>query len=503
MYIGPQREKRQSSPIRVVFLLLLIFAGLYIYALIKQEHIENPFEPTPIPPTPTRSALSYADEAKELYQQGKLAQAIIAYEQAITLDPDDVLLYIPKARLLALEGRTIEAVRCADQAIEMAPENSRAWAVRGMAHDWNGDVPEAIDDCKRAIELDPTYAEAYAYLAEAYADVNRWVDAVEVAQTALQLDDRSVDAHRNYGYVLEDQGNYWEAVEQYERALELHPNLTYIHIAVGWNYVTLGDHDAAISSFQRAIDINPNDARIYYELGRMYIAIGEYEQAETYCQQAVETDVEYGQGFGCLAISYYRRRNYESAAENFESAIELECVAAWKQAESFYITIEDMTGETEGPSSEIAARGEFAPSENDQDILQAALAPLKDEEEAGADIQGAVTLDAQAGKYTVKLEGLPSLEWGRAYVGWFKGVDALSGAPLNTGALKIKDGSVETEFEVTWVQGPPIEYFYTLGLSYFYMAECEKSYPLFEAALQMDPDDANALDGIKLCQETE
>jgi len=65
------------------------------------------------------------------------------------------------------------------------------------------------------------------------------------------------------------------------------------------------------------------------------------------------------------------------------------------------------------------------------------------------------------------------------------------------------DGSLEAELETGWVEGPRIEYFYTLGLAYFYKAECEKAYPLFDAALQIDPEEINALDGIQLCQEVE
>ena len=94
MYLEPtiRRKKRRSSPLRVMFLLMLISAGIYVYALIQQEQIESPFIPTP---TPTRAALSYAAEAEELYLQGKLAEAIVAYEQAIALEPDGVLLHGP------------------------------------------------------------------------------------------------------------------------------------------------------------------------------------------------------------------------------------------------------------------------------------------------------------------------------------------------------------------------------------------------------------------------
>jgi len=484
-----------------MFLLMLISAGIYVYAMIKQEHIESPFVPTPVP---TRSALSYAAEAEELYLQGKLTEAIIAYEQAIALEPGDVLLYIPLARLLALEGRTVEAMRRARRATEMAPENARAWAVMGMAYDWNGDVPEAIDACKRAIELDPTYAEGYAYLAEAYADAVRWADATEAAQIALQLDDHSVDTHRNYGYVLEMQGNYWEALEAYERALEIHPNLAYIHIAAGRDHRALGDFDAAVRSFQRATEVDPNNAEAYDQLGWTYFNLGEYEQAETYHEQAVEADPEFGQALGHLAITYWVRRNYESAIPNFERAIELEFAAARQKAEVFYITIEDLGSDTPGPSPNVVVRGDFVPtSTGKQDTLRAALTP-KEGDEAWVNAGGTVTFDTRTGKYTVEMKGLPRLEYGRAYVGWFDGINALSGDPLSSGQLRPEaNGNLKVEIEATWVEGPAIEYFYTLGLAYFYMAECEKSYPLFDAALQIDPQEVNALEGIRLCQATE
>ena len=91
-----------------------------------------------------------------------------------------------------------------------------------------------------------------------------------------------------------------------------------------------------------------------------------------------------------------------------------------------------------------------------------------------------------------------------SYVGWFGGVNTLSEEPVSTGRLRVQgDGRVEAQLETGWVAGPRIEYFYTLGLAYFYMAECEQSYPLFEAALEIEPEEVNALEGIRLCQEAE
>jgi tetratricopeptide (TPR) repeat protein len=44
-----------------------------------------------------------------------------------------------------------------------------------------------------------------------------------------------------------------------------------------------------------------------------------------------------------------------------------------------------------------------------------------------------------------------------------------------------------------------IEYYYTLGLAYFYLDKCNLAMPLFQKALAIDPNEQNAHSGINLC----
>jgi tetratricopeptide (TPR) repeat protein len=486
--------------VRVLILLILIGVGIYVLIQVKQERVETPFTPTP---TPTRTAASYVFEAEDLYRAGDLKGAIATYERAIELGFNSVDTEIALTRLLTLEGHIIEAVHRAEEAVDAAPENARAWAILGMAYDWHGEVEQAIAACQRALELAPDYAEAHAYLAEAYADDGDWLKATESAEKALELDDQSVDVQRNYGYVMEVQGNYTRAIEAYEQGLAIHPNLAYLHIAVGKNYMALGNYDAALASFEKATQVDPTSAEAYYRLGRAHYDAGEPDRAQEYLETATEADPRFGPAFGYLAFTYWSRRNYEDAIPQLERAIMLESWAARRQAREFIISLEDRQGEPLTPSSDVVMRGDFAPvSLEHTDVIEASLTPT-DEEQAWQGAAGSVTLDTRTGVYTLTLEAMLAARRGQAYVGWFDGVNTLSGEPLNTGYLSLDGTELEVQFEATWVAGPRIDYFYTLGLAHFFLDECDKAYPLFEAALQIDPDDANALKGVQLCNQAE
>ncbi len=500
MYIGSPPRRRRSSPWRVLTLLVLIGISLYVLVQVLQDPAEPAYVLAPTA-TPTPTAQSYVAEAEELYWQGDLKEAIVAYERALEVDPTQVEASIALARLLVIEGRTLEAVQRAEQAVEQAPDSAEAWAVLGMAYDWRGQIQRAVEACQRAVELGPEYADAHACLAEAYVDAQRWALARETAETALALDSDSVDVQRNHGYVMEVLGDYREALRSYKRALEIHPRLAYIHIAVGNNYLALGQFDAAVESFQRAAEIDPQSPRAFHRLGRTHYERGELSKAQTYLDQAIEADPEFGPAFGYLGFTNWSRRNYEDAIPSLQRAIMLELMASRRRVHRFFITVEDRSGQLAAPSSSAVMTGDFTPlTLRDPDMLRASLTPVGAEERwQGA--RGSVTLDTRTGAYTVTLEAMPETRPNDAYVGWFGGLNALSGRPLNTGHLSLSAGGVEAAFEATWVEGPRIDYFYTLGLAHFYMAECEEAYPLFEAALQIDPEDRNALEGIRMCDQ--
>ncbi len=329
---GPPRRRSGSNPIRVLILLVLIVAGLYIIT-VKPETIPQPFQLTP---TPTRTPASYAAEAEIHYWEGKLDQAIDVYEEAIRRDPTVVEAYVPLVRLLTFRSRLDEALDYADTALFVDPDHGAARAIRAMLLDWKSTVVadeglegeatdlliEALNEVNKAIEADPSSAEAYAYQAEILFDLGRYDEADEAIDNALLIDSDSLDAQRIAGYLMEFRGYRAQAIEHYKEAIRLHPKLAMLYQALGRTSIGAGEIDLAMDSLETALELEPDNPEYLYWLGYTHFAIGGPDLAADYFKQALEIQPDYSAARCQLGLIYYQRRNWEGAIPELELAVE-------------------------------------------------------------------------------------------------------------------------------------------------------------------------------------
>jgi tetratricopeptide (TPR) repeat protein len=332
MYIRPPK-KRRSSPVRVLILLVLIAAGVYLLVFRRDEYLAwgrglLPAIQVGPTPTPTPSADDIMALARQAYRDGLLDQALLKYGEAAAVEPENPTPYVWSSLLLALRQRTAESVEKARQAVGLAPDSAEALAALCMALDWNAEgdqskLQEALNACLSAVELDPTYAEAHAYLAEVYADLGQTKQAGEMARLAVTLDNSSVLAHRDLGYALEKQKKYREAVAEYQRAAQLYPRLAQPWVDLGRIHANNNHYSEALAAYEKATVVDPQSAHALDQLGWAYHANGEYQRAVVVLKKAVEIDPKYGPAFGHLGRTYYQLRDWEDAIPAFRTAIDL------------------------------------------------------------------------------------------------------------------------------------------------------------------------------------
>lgn len=315
-----RRSRRKSSPFKLALLVLLIGAGLYLNQVVVPA-MPSPFMPTP---TPTRSPESLVNEAEAYYEEGKLTQAIAAYQQAILADPRNPVNFIALARSQIYAGLYEEARKNAENALLINTNNSQAHAVKGWALSYLGDYLEAEAAFKQALELDPNNALAYAYYAEMLLDQGNYEDletAINLSRKAQDLAPNLLESHRVRGYVLLVTGNYDEAIREYKQALAINDKIWDLHYSLGVVYKLVGEYDLAVQSMLAAIAFNPTNPDIPTELARTYATAGQFGKAIQYAEQALSIDPSNPRLHGNLGVMLYKNGDYERAISELSLAV--------------------------------------------------------------------------------------------------------------------------------------------------------------------------------------
>lgn len=319
------RRRRRPNWFRIVILLLLIAAGIYLDRVIIPT-VPQPFVPTA---TPTRDPESYVVEADADFQEGKLLQAIDTYTDAIKASPDDPTLFISRARAQIYTGQYAEAQTSAESALLLNPNNSMAYVMLAWAQDFQGDYLAAESAVKRALELDPNNAMAHAVyveiLIDSYLSGSGTFEGLQLAiqesNVALDLAPDLLESHRARGYILEATGNYPEAISEYQAAIDINPNIADLHLALGRNYRVMQVYDKAVEEFTRANTLNPPDPTPDLLISRTYATVGEYAKAVQYAEEARDDNPTDANLRGNLGVMYYRNLQWPQALEQLKIVV--------------------------------------------------------------------------------------------------------------------------------------------------------------------------------------
>ena len=365
MNVNPRRplfnRKPQSNIYRMFVWVMMILGGVWMLQQMDKGEIKPLFLATP---TPTRSIESYLLEGDANFKAGKLDAAILAYQEALELHPNDAETWWKLARIQTYssaflitnpdkKARLLEALDAADKAVALAPENSTAHAIRALVLDWNANsffytneevqdfLAQADQEALVAQRLDPTNTLALAYYAEILVDQQKWNVAELIIKQALERPDASqlMDVHRVYAYVLETLGQYNLAISEYEKAIALEPNFTFLYRRIGANYrrlayevaITQGEeaarpvYEQSLEYFDKAVRINEQiglkDPGPHLSIASTYSQLGDFFAAALNVKKALSYEPTNADIYGQLGIVYYRSRNYEGSVYSLKCAI--------------------------------------------------------------------------------------------------------------------------------------------------------------------------------------
>jgi len=159
--------------------------------------------------------------ALTLDRLGHLREALVTYERAFKLDPDDADLLLN----LGLTAWNLDMLDGAERMfrlfVEKRPDHPEGYNNLGSIQRDKGNLALAIDILRDAIYRMPDQAMLWNSLATVLAEEGRAEESLVFYQEALRLDPKFARVWHNLGYSYSHLGKLGEAFEAYDRALEL------------------------------------------------------------------------------------------------------------------------------------------------------------------------------------------------------------------------------------------------------------------------------------------
>ena len=138
------------------------------------------------------------------------------------------------------QGKLQQALSDSSQMLERFPNSVILYNIAGASNAALMQFDAAINNYKQALKIKPDYAEAYNNMGVALNDKGDPEAAIESYKQALKIKPDYADAYSNIGNVLKDQGDLEAAIDSYKQAININPdyaesyyNLSLLHLLRG------------------------------------------------------------------------------------------------------------------------------------------------------------------------------------------------------------------------------------------------------------------------------
>ncbi len=199
----------------------------------------------------------------------------------------DFFRVFDRALDLTRKNQAGEALLEWEKAVQLNPEEAKAHFNLALALERAGQVDRAVAEYQKTVELDPENSGAVTNLAVALARSGRMDEAIRYFEQGVKIEPQSAKAHGNLGAALMEKGRVEEAIGQCRTALEIDPEYTDAHNTLGIILTRKGELDEAISHFQKAVAADPGSFEYQYNLGSSLAAKRNFQEAIPHFEQAV------------------------------------------------------------------------------------------------------------------------------------------------------------------------------------------------------------------------
>ena len=215
-------------------------------------------------------------------------------------------------------GNSTDALNKFTEVLKRDPQNDPAMYEIARLHYENGNMDQAISYAQQAIHINPNNEYYYVYLAEAQGEKGDYDAASQTYATLIKLKPKEYDYYYDWAYMLTKANKLKEAIEVYNLLEQKTGVQEEIILQKQPLWIQLNKVDEAVKDIEKLIDLYPTDLHYYNMIGEIYEANSQYDKAIDAYQRVLKIDVNNPDALVAIADIYRKKGNDKLYQEYLE-----------------------------------------------------------------------------------------------------------------------------------------------------------------------------------------
>ena len=269
-----------------------------------------------------------ARRAHELYEDGKISQALLELEAALEISPSNSAWHFDKALALDAINRFEEAIAEYETALELNPDDPDILNSLGIDYTRTGQYDLAISTFEHIQELAPTFEPCYCNRIIAYTEMEQHSLAEEMFYLAQQIKPDCALCYYNIGNSLFIRGQYEKAIHCWQKTAKLEPTHPQINYRIAQAHWADGGGERSREYFLAELRTNPGDVDVILDFGLFLLEVGDIESAKEKFNRILDFKPDSAVASFYLGEIALDNNDYEQAVKLFNEALEKDSTLA-------------------------------------------------------------------------------------------------------------------------------------------------------------------------------